>query len=248
MEFIDVQTGFGGFVPGQREVHSAKELAAVLKRAGIKQALARIVPEANDFDLVHSNAFLYAQCKASKGLIPCPVVAPDAVGDLGGAEHQVQEAIEAGAGAAVLRPVPDYWTAEPWACKDILTALGQRKLPAYTTEKLISVEQFARLAGAFPDTVFIYAGLNYRALRTYIPLMQAFPNVYLSIGCGFNFHAGLQLVAEKLGVDRLLFGSGLPTSEPCSAMSELVYSGLDKACITKIASGNFKKLMRGIRK
>ena len=78
--------------------------------------------------------------------------------------------------------------------------------------------------------------------------MQEFPNVYLTIGCNFNFHAGFQLIAEKVGVDRLLFGSGLPTSEPCAAMSELIYSGLDKASITKIASGNFKKLMKGIRK
>ena len=248
MEFIDVQTGFGGFTPGKREVYAASALAASLKQAAIGQALVRIIPEANDFDIEHSNAFLYAQCKANKGLIPCPVVAPDAIGDLGGAEHQVQAAIAAGAGAAVLRPGPDYWTAEPWVCKDILTALGKHKLPAYTAERLIPVAQFARLAEAYPETTFIYAELNYRALRTYIPLMQEFPNVYLTIGCNFNFHAGFQLIAEKVGVDRLLFGSGLPVSEPCAAMSELIYSGLDKASITKIASGNFKKLMKGIRK
>ena len=157
-------------------------------------------------------------------------------------------AIAAGAGAAVLRPGPDYWTAEPWACRDILEALGRHKLPAYTTERLIPVAQLARLAGGFPETNFIYAELNYRALRTYIPLMQEFPNIYLSIGSNFNFHAGFLLIAEKIGVDRLLFGSGLPASEPCAAMSELMYSGLDKADITKIASGNFKKLMKGVRK
>lgn len=248
MDFIDVQTGFGGFTPGRREIYAASSLAEKLKQAKIARALARIMPEASDFDLVHSNAFLYAQCKANDGLIPCPVVAPDAVGDLGGAEYQVQAAIAAGAGAAVLRPGPDYWTAEPWACRDILEALGRHKLPAYTTERLIPVAQLARLAGTFPETNFIYAELNYRALRTYIPLMQEFPNIYLSIGSNFNFHAGFLLIAEKIGVDRLLFGSGLPASEPCAAMSELMYSGLDKADITKIASGNFKKLMQGVRK
>ena len=95
MDFIDVQTGFGGFTPGRREIYAASSLAEKLKQAKIARALARIMPEASDFDLVHSNAFLYAQCKANDGLIPCPVVAPDAVGDLGGAEYQVQAAKEA---------------------------------------------------------------------------------------------------------------------------------------------------------
>ena len=89
MDFIDVQAGFGGFTPGKRENHTADALVAALKHAGIKKALARITPEANDFDIERSNELLYTQCKVNRELIPCPVVAPDPIGDLGGEERSL---------------------------------------------------------------------------------------------------------------------------------------------------------------
>ena len=248
MLLIDVQAGFGGFTPGRPVQASAESLVEELRRLGIARALARITPAEQDFDIPHSNDLLYAACAAHPELIPCPAAAPDAVGDLGGDARQVADAIAHGAAAVALRPGPDHWLAEPWACRTLLEALADRAMPAYAEASLLDYGAIARLAAAFPRNRFIYAGVDYRSLRILLPLMLAHPNISLSIGNNFNFHEGLRLFAERVGADRLLFGTGLLGSEAGAAIGMLAYSGLPETQIADIASGNFLRLQEGIRK
>lgn len=247
MEFIDVQAGFGGFVPGKRDLFTADMLASELDRSGIAKAMVRIVPEDADFDIGHSNELLYAACEKHKNFIPCPIAAPDMPGDLGGAEHQVCDAIAHGAWAMVLRPVPDHWLPEAWVCDDIMNALAAHNMPAFTTAGLIDYAKIAYLAGAFPNNTFIYAGIDYRALRTELPLMSKFKNIYISTGVNFNFHEGFTIFDKTVGVDRLLFGTALPYSEPGASIGCLTYSGLESSKIAAIAKGNFEKLAGRIK-
>ncbi len=243
MEYFDVQCGFGGFVPGKREQYSAESLVEELRRLGISRGLARIVPEADDFDICHSNELLYAACEKFGELVPCPIAAPDAAGDLGGVENQVLDAISHGAAAMVLRPGPDRWIPEPWVCGDIMEALAAHSMPAYTTMALMDYATMAKIAGAFPGNTFIYAGIDYRALRTLLPLMTNFKNIYLSTGVNFNFHDGFKVFCKAAGAGRLLFGTGLPYSEPGASMGCLAYSGLPEDDKAAIARGNIERLI-----
>lgn len=245
---LDVQTGFGGFTPGQRELYTAESLAGELRHAGIQRALARIIPDKDDFDIAHSNELLYEACRRNPSLIPCPVAAPDLAGDLGGATHQISEALANGAVAVALRPVLDHWLAEPWVCDDLMCALASHNLPAFCAERLVPLPELAKLAQAYPDNIFILAEVNYRSLRTLLPLLKHFNNIYLSTGNNFTFHYGYETFAKVVGTKRLLFGTGLPDHEAGAALGHLMYSGLTSEQKADIAFGNFNSLIQGVRK
>lgn len=244
----DVQAGFGGFKPGQRSIFSATSLNDALCSAGIKGALVRIEPEERDFDFMHSNELLYQACSEHPHWRPCPVGVPDLAGEAGGADQQVADAIKNNAGAITLRPVPDYWLAEPWACKDLMQAMAERQLPAFCLEKHLPLPTMAKLAQAFPDNSFILAGVGYRSLRTLLPMIKTFTNIYLSIGNNFSFHGGIELF-HKLGMTKqLLFGTGLPTSEAGAAIGQLTYANVSKEVKQAIAADNLQRLLREIKK
>src|SRR5690606_10518734 len=82
VELIDVQAGFGGLAPGEKQVVSAAELVGELQRHGIARALVRIVPDTLDFDVERSNESLYQACAEFPELIPCPIVLPAHCGDV----------------------------------------------------------------------------------------------------------------------------------------------------------------------
>ena len=59
IRLIDVQAGFGGLDAATRAVVEAPVLVEELRRNRIEAAVARISPEALDFDVVRSNQLLY---------------------------------------------------------------------------------------------------------------------------------------------------------------------------------------------
>lgn len=248
MDFIDVQCGFGGFKPGVREEFTAEMLIEQLDFAGIGRGLARILPFADDADVEYSNEKLYNTCaKYSERLIPCPVVVPDILKEFGGEEAQVKMAAQAGAGAVFLRPTADGWLPETWVCTELMAALAKYNLPAFMTAS-VSMADVAKLATAFPEVNFIYSDINYRMLRTLLPLMATHKNVYVSTGCNFNFHNGYEAFERTVGTEHLLFGTGLPVSEPGAAMAFLTYSTLSDDTKQAIASGNYLNLFANIRR
>ncbi len=245
-ELLDVQAGFGGFVPGAREPVSAEWLQGQLRRHRIAQAVVRIVPERHDFDLCLSNERLYTAAAACPEFLPCPVLAPAACGDLPDEEAQVADALRRGAAAVVLRPGPDRWEPETWVAGPLLRALAARRVPVLCPESLVPLGVVARWAACEPGLPLIVTGLNYGQDRTLIPLLRTFPNTFLSIGNNFTAHRALELYVERVGAERLLFGTGLPDSEPGAAIGQLVFAEISDADRCSIGAGNLRRLLGGI--
>lgn len=247
VELLDIQAGFGGLAPGQREPVPAECVAALVRKYRMAQAVVRITPEAQDFDVCRSNERLYAETARWPELRPCPVVVPAACGDLPTEEAQVADAIGHGAPAVVLRPAPDRWEAEPWVVGPLLQALAARRVPALCLERLVPAATVARLAALAPDLPFIMAETAYGRERTLVPLLRQFRNTYLSIGNNLTAHRGLEFYVEQVGSERLLFGSGMPDSEPGAAIGQLLYADISEADRQLIAAGNARRLQGGIR-
>jgi len=248
VELIDVQAGFGGLAPGERAAVSAAELVAELHRYGIGQALTRMVPDGIDFDVERSNESLYQASAEFPELIPCPVALPAHCGDVPREAEQVAGAVAAGAGAVVLRPGPDCWLPECWVIGPLLEALAAAHLPVLCLSRLVPLSVVAQWAQWVPDLPLIVAEVAYNQNRSLVPLLQSFPNTYLSLGNNFTAHCGVEFYTSMVGADRLLFGTGLPSSEAGAAIGQFLYADLTGEEREWIGAGNFRRLLEGIRR
>lgn len=247
VELIDVQAGFGGLAPGERQQVSAAELVGELQRHRIAQALVRIVPDTLDFDVERSNESLYQACAEFPELIPCPIVLPAHCGDVPDEAEQVAGAVAAGAGAVLARPGPDYWLPERWVAEPLLAALEAARMPLFCPLRLVPLPVLAQWAQWAPDLPLIVAEVPYNQNRSLVPLFQSFPNTYLSLGSTFTAHCGVEFFASVMGAERLLFGTGLPTAEAGAAIGQLLYADLTGEEREWIGAGNFRRLWEGIR-
>lgn len=246
IELFDVQAGFGGAAAGVSRAYSAAELAAELARNRIAGALARITPESLDTDVVRSNGLLLDACIQNPALVPCPVVVPASGYDLPSEDEQAEAAVQAGALAVVIRPGPDSWIVADWLSDRLFRALGDRHIPVFCLTRLVSIEQVAATARRFPALPLILAEASYRQQQILIPLLETFPNIYLSAGNNYIVSGGLEQVAARVGAARVLFGTGLPDSEAAGAISYLMYAKLSTEEKQLIGSGNIRRLGEGI--
>lgn len=242
---FDACCGFGGKVPGMRAAVSAEELAGEMARLSIERALVRTAPEELDSDTAATNAALMKACDDLAGLVPCPVVIPDAAGETMG-EQQPAWLIGHGAGAVCIRPERDYWALSEWACGGLLAALEDRNVPVFCKEQEVPLEQVADLARRHPRLPIILAGVGYRCLRVVVPMLENFANVHLALGWAFSLNRGIEELTRRLGADRLLFGTGFPETEPAAAVTQLMYADISHDERALIGSGNLERLVGGI--
>jgi hypothetical protein len=247
LRLFDVQCGFGGAKPGHQPV-TADELLTAMDRLQVDRALVRLTPDDLDGDAPASNELLFAAAKDDARLVPCPVALPADCGDVPEEDRQVASLVARGAGAVCVRPALDCWSLSPWASGRLFAALAERRLPVLCMQKQVSLDDVARLAAAHPQLPLIVAEGQYRQLRVLLPLLEAFANVHLSIGSNFCVHDGVERLVEKVGPERLLFGTGLPEVEPMMAVTLLAYSGLGGREKRLIGAENLERLNAGVRR
>lgn len=249
VSLFDVQAAILGYGPGEREFLQPEELLDTMGELGISRALVRRWPETGGTsDPIRSNEILYRACGDNDALLPCPVVVPNTGYDLADEEDQVAEAISHGAGAVCIRPAHHHWFIVDWISDRLFNALSERRMPLYVAEDMVSTMETAKLAGGFSGVPIIFAEAGYSDQRTLLPMLERFPNVYLSMGNNYIVHKGIEQIAEKTGVDRLMFGTNFPASEPMAAVTQLMYAGITDEQKQQIGSGNMERLMAGIKK
>ena len=246
IELFDIQTGFGGANRAEAYIVTADEWLQTMTQLEIGRALVRFEPDALDVDCVMANEIVFAACQGRSDLVPCPVALPATGGDVPPEDEQLDGFIRRGAGAALIRPGHDDWQFLPFVYGNLLNAFAVRRLPVYCLERYLPVLQIAELAGRYPDLPIILAGVSYRSQRTFVPLLQTYANVHLSIGSNFTIHRGLEhMVGLGLGA-QLLFGTGFPAAEPMMAITQLIYADLTDAQKADIGARNFERLLAGV--
>lgn len=244
---FDVQCGFGGANPGETRQVSADACLRMLAQLQVQRALVRTEPDGPVIDAPMANEELFAACAGHPELVPCPILVPATGGDLPPETEQVDAFIRRGARAVVIRPGPDNWQFLPFVYDRLMCALVERRLPLVCLERYAGPAQVAELAAKYPDLPLVHANVGYRALRTQVPLLQSYCNVYLSLGNNFTAHAGIEHLVRLVGPDRLLFGTGFPASEPMMAVTQLMYAQITEAQKTMIGAGNAERLVAAVK-
>jgi len=236
---FDIQTGFGCAI-------TADDLRAEMRRLEIDRALACITPDNMEFDVPFANEMLFTACEHDPALVPCPIVLPNSGADYLPEEAQVEEAMRHGAGAVFIRPAADYWTFAEWVCDRLFKVLESHRLPVLCLERLVPLEQVGGLAQRYPRLPFIVAESSYRQQRILLPLLETFPNVFLSTGNNYIVYKGIEQFVERGFTERLLFGTGFPVSDAMCGITQLMYAEISEEQRQLIGAGNMERLMEGI--
>lgn len=247
IELFDIKASILGYAPGTTDSATPEVLLASAGRLGITRTLVRRAPEIHgSSDQLHANELIYAACEANSGLLPCPIVVPNSGYDLPDETAQVDDAIDHGAGAACIRCGQDSWFIADWISDPLFAALSERALPVYVGSDVLGQRDLAALAERFPGLPLVYAEIGYRENRTLLALLERFSNVYVSIGNPFNVHMGIEQLVERVGADRILFGTGFPESEQAAAVTYLAYADVSDEEKQLIGSGNMQRLIGAI--
>ncbi|WML39729.1 amidohydrolase family protein [Neobacillus sp. OS1-2] len=110
------------------------------------------------------------------------------------------------------------------------------KVPTANTEEL------AQFFNKHPDTTFIMGGMRITDAEELFNLLS-YPNVYFELSFIQTPFRSLELLIEKVGVDRVLFGTGLPYWYPECTTLKLETSILSEENIRKIARDNLQMII-----
>lgn len=249
IELIDVFCGVGGLARGEPAAVPFELAAATQARLGIAESLVHVAPWGHETDVGRANARLFEATAARPAtLAPCPVCLPAAGRGLPGETAQVSEALAQRAWACLLRPKSDGWLMCEWVAGPLLKVLEERRLPALVHAGECDLPALADMAARYPGLPWVLLDPGYRQQQNLVPLLAARPNIMLALGGAYAVHTGLEDLVRSVGAARVLFGTGLPETEPACAVTYLLYSGLADEQKRMIGAANARRLREEVRR
>lgn len=97
----------------------------------------------------------------------------------------------------------------------------------------------------WPGIPFVIEGCGGYPMHRLVWCLRNSPNLYVST-TGATGHNWLPLMAEVVGIRRVLFGSGWPDVPIGPAIGEIMLSGLGETDRALVAHGNFRRLLDGV--
>jgi len=138
-----------------------------------------------------------------------------------------------------------YSLRSPFA-EEVAATAGELAVPVIIPTRPMMNFRFATLpigdvetlAERYPDTTVILSGPNYLSeFQSAIEAMTRRANLAIEISCMQGFGAVARM-ADAVGADRVLFGTGLPLHYPACNVAKLDHADLSKEQRTAISSEN----------
>ena len=250
---FDVNCWIGPWADAHEAVDGARELLADMDRLGIERALV-----AHSLAWQHApavgNALLTQALQGHPRLLPCWGILPTGTEEMGTTEALCADLARHGVRAVRVYPRDHAYPLATWMCWRLLGALAERRyLFLVDLEQLVPPtglydvttagwQDVARICKTCPGLSVVLTRVGYRVLRVLGPLLEATSNLYLDLSY-FATHEGVEWLARRHGVDRLLFGTGNPLVDPAGAVTRLAYAGIAAQERARIARGNLERLL-----
>jgi predicted TIM-barrel fold metal-dependent hydrolase len=145
-----------------------------------------------------------------------------------------------------------------WLCGGLLAALEAHRVPVLlqNSDLFLNYPRFERVFGFsvdnidwmcehYPQLPIILAGVSGPA-RILVPLMKRRPNLHIELS-KFMIHQPVRFMSEHVGIEQVLFGSGLPCTGPGPAMTEVHYAQVSEEAKRLIAGDNLRRLLAEVR-
>lgn len=174
-------------------------------------------------------------------------------------ETDVKQMISRGIRMAVVFPTRAFpYLINDWLCGGLLKALEDHRVPMllqnsdlasrypqFERTQGFSVENIDWMCEHYPKLPIILAGIA-GGVRIVIPLMKRRPNLYIELSKCY-IHQPVRYLKEQVGIERILFGSGMPMTSPAPAMTEVHYAPIPEAEKRLVAGDNLRRLLAEVR-
>lgn len=179
--------------------------------------------------------------------------------DIEDPDSYVAEMIASGVRAVRVQAAPYHgYLVDEWALGPTWRVLEEARVPVLIAgsdlgrspdgpAKGFSAKNIYDVCQTYPNLPVIVLRLNFSALRVAGALLAQCPNLHMEISY-FTSHRGVEVLAARVGADRLLFGSGLPWSPPGPAIAAISYSALSDQQKALVAGDNLQVLLEGVRR
>ncbi|HPF88317.1 MAG TPA: amidohydrolase family protein [Candidatus Limiplasma sp.] len=246
MKFFDANAAFGPVrIPAPGIGTGVRTLLEQMDRFGIETALA-YHSLSREYDPDTGNDALLEVCAQNRRILPVFTLLAPASGETAKLDMLLSRLSRSGVRAVTMFPASGYhnFSLRRWSVGPLLDALGETHVPL-----LIGLDQFGGnlealgdFALSYPTLTVIATGINFRSDRMLYPLMEHTENLYAETSA-YKPYRGIAEFCARFGAERLVFGSGMLSTDPASSVALITYAEISDADKEKIAHENLERLL-----
>lgn len=245
LSFFDCNT-FAGPVrvnrPGSDS--SFEALAENMARYGIDKALVYYTLSVEQ-DTQNKNEELPEIVKGTPQLFPVWAVLPHHTGEFCTPDILIENMKQADVRMLRLFHMEHGLSVADVVCGELFKTLNDHRVPLILSKEGLPFESLFHMCKTYPNMPVILTEVGYRNNRTLYPIMEKVQNLHLETG-GLLAHNAIEELSARFGVDKLIFGSGMPIFSGGAAVAKVSYARLSESEKLQIASGNLERLLGGV--
>jgi len=217
-----------------------EDILRTMERCGIAGALV-YHGMAKDYAPKYGNNLLEAELAKSARLFGCYVVGPNHAGDFYDPDAMLADIQHIGCVAARMFPKKHKYAADERTMGGVYRMLAGAGLPLFVEYNEIDRRDLAETLGSHPGLKVVLLGVSWGQERILFPLMDSFPNLHTDLSY-LQSNRIIEIMHERYGLERVLFGSNLPRQSAGAARAFADYSDLPMAELQKFAGGNLSAM------
>jgi predicted TIM-barrel fold metal-dependent hydrolase len=227
-----------GTVPFKDADHSLSTLLGLMSRHGIARAAAYSMKGVY-YDFEEGNDDALAAARQNERLLPVMTVDPRRYL---GCVAEVSRRANQGCRALRLFPDTQGWPVRSLALRPILEQAERCGIAVMMPASVggMATDAVAAVTGLGLPLILIGAG--YGTMAEVIAAARARPEVYIETH-RLDTPDALDVIAQAVGHERLVFGSGAPEVYPASALALVAHSGLSSTQKQDVLCGNLRRAL-----
>ncbi len=239
LPIVDCNT-WVGFYPRQAIDLSPQVLLSIMRRYGVARALF-VHTTAVFYDARTGNDLAVQVARESGGLL-LPVASLNPL-QYRGMEEEIERRLQQGFRLFRFFPQWQGWKPKVSPFQETVNILAEKNAPFLMDCPQVGwATEIAELAQDKQVTI-ILSSVSESNIGEVICVVKSFPNFYLETSC-VTQPEGYELIANEVGVDKLVFGSGAPLHYFASALFPLLHSGLSDDEKRKILVENLRRIVQ----
>lgn len=238
---LDVNALVGSWPADEAPSHTAETLLATLDALGIERAVVRH-SHAIHYDAATGNSLLMTAISGHERLLPGYVVGPLDCDEHGGTAGFTAELDRNRVVALWLYPRSHGWSLRGPEARTLIEQLASAKRPVMIELDETDWSDIDGLAEALPEIDIIVCAVGYRTLRQAFAVMLKRPRVRLDT-CYLSANDAIEIIEERFGPDRLVFGTSTPIRDAGGALNRLESATIDGPTRLRIGSATACRLL-----
>jgi len=223
--------------------YNLKNLLYKMDLYGIDKALAYHFA-AKEYEAKAGNASLAEEIKDTPNLYPVWVVMHHHTDEFYTPPELIELLRQKNIRAVKIYPYTAQFSVEKWNCGELFSALEKNKVLLLIDADQLPVSELHQMLSDYPALNVVLTAVGYRMDRNLQALMKIFPRLYVET-YSYKVNDGIEILCEKFGAHRLVFGSGMPVFSGGSAVSMIRYARISDDEKRLIAYENLKNLLGG---